>query len=220
MKTPTKVPTNFAVPNNFLKSPRMVSNNNDLSEYLETSRDFPLENIDPNTTANLKEAVRSNPNLVTTPLGSATQSPSLNVTPDSRRRLLNFQLRNTPQHEKSHFNSPVLEKTKQLKPIGTRRRSVSSSSTLDNSVVPGEGKISRAESIEAVALSKLDPNHNLTQEAQFRVLNYEYRGPLPAKSHCQRSLFNTTANESSKEVKVVKNPPQTETPKKPKGTIS
>ncbi|KAE9546914.1 hypothetical protein FO519_009874, partial [Halicephalobus sp. NKZ332] len=32
--------------------------------------------------------------------------------------------------------------------------------------------------------------------------------------------FNTTANESSKEVKVVKNPPQTETPKKPKGTIS
>jgi len=211
MKTPTKVPTSLVVSSNLIKNPRIAASADDLSDYLETSRDFPNENIDPNTTATLKEEVRLNPNLVTSPLGSVSNSPSLNLTPDSRRRLQNFHLRNISQQKSNHGSPVLVEKVKKMDSIVPRRRSVSSSSTLDDSRSQIEGKIIRAESIEAVAVSQLDPNHNLTPEAQLRVLNYEYRGPLPAKHHCQRSLFHSTAATDS---------PQPETPKRSKPIVS
>uniref|UniRef100_A0A914Q0Q5 Uncharacterized protein n=1 Tax=Panagrolaimus davidi TaxID=227884 RepID=A0A914Q0Q5_9BILA len=66
-----------------------------------------------------------------------------------------------------------------------RRHSVSSESSTSST-----GR-SRKTASRNASLSRIPaiPRERLTPDAEKRVFNYNYRGPIPTKHHCQRSLF-------------------------------
>uniref|UniRef100_A0A914YGM2 Uncharacterized protein n=1 Tax=Panagrolaimus superbus TaxID=310955 RepID=A0A914YGM2_9BILA len=69
-----------------------------------------------------------------------------------------------------------------------RRNSVSSESSTSSAGRTRKSASRNASLTHIPALS----HERLTPDAEKRVFNYNYRGPIPTKHHCQRSLFGKT----------------------------